>query len=400
MTSFTLATRSAGRNKVRTALAVAGLAIIGALNFDMLLLSRGLLLSFADLINSGGFDVRITSGEGTPAARSAVTGASELRARIQQVPQVDRVAAMRIDEAFATAAGAPEERVALVGTSEKAGGAGWTLMQGNDLTASSDLPAIVVTKQFADKFRIGPGGTIQLRPGRSRERSVLPSVECRIAGIAEFSFEAAGDYTVLTSLESLQAIHGGRSEDEADLILVASRTPGDSDDVVAAIRKLRSDLDVYSNDALVEQFSRNNFAYFRQLSLVLSTTTALFTLLLVATLLTVSVNQRLGEIAAFRAIGISQRRVAAMLLWESALLVGTGGTIALPLGGALAVFLDRILRGIPGLPERLHFFVFEPRAFVLHSLLLLVTTVVAATYPMWLAVTLPISSTLRREVVS
>jgi len=31
----------------------AGVAIIAALNFDMLLLSRGLLLSFADMIDSG-----------------------------------------------------------------------------------------------------------------------------------------------------------------------------------------------------------------------------------------------------------------------------------------------------------------------------------------------------------
>ena len=53
-----------------------------------------------------------------------------------------------------------------------------------------------------------------------------------------------------------------------------------------------------------------------------------------------------------------------MLLWESALLVGAGGLLALPLGEALAIVLDRILRQMPDLPEQLHFFVFEPRALV------------------------------------
>src|SRR6185503_11828488 len=58
MTARALAMRTAARYKARTMLAVAGVAIIAALNFDMLLLSRGLLLSFADIVNSAGFDVR------------------------------------------------------------------------------------------------------------------------------------------------------------------------------------------------------------------------------------------------------------------------------------------------------------------------------------------------------
>jgi putative ABC transport system permease protein len=124
-----------------------------------------------------------------------------------------------------------------------------------------------------------------------------------------------------------------------------------------------------------------------------------FAFLLVATLLTVSVNQRLGEIAALRAIGIGRRRIAAMLMWESALLVGVGGILALPLGEALALGLDHILRQMPGLPEQLHFFVFERRALVIHLGLLTATAFAAAAYPMWLTARMPIAATLRREVV-
>jgi putative ABC transport system permease protein len=127
--------------------------------------------------------------------------------------------------------------------------------------------------------------------------------------------------------------------------------------------------------------------------------TFVFAFLLVGTLLTVSTNQRLGEIAALRALGIARRRIAAMLLWESALVVGTGGLLAVPLGGAIAYGLDRILRQMPGVPESLHFFVFTPNALVVHLLLLSVTALVAAGYPIWLTATLPIASTLRHEVV-
>ena len=88
-----------------------------------------------------------------------------------------------------------------------------------------------------------------------------------------------------------------------------------------------------------------------------------------------------------------------MLLWESVLLVGTGGLLALPLGTVLALGLDRILRQMPGLPEPLHFFVFEPRALVIHVLLLAFTALAAAAYPVWLTARLPIAETLRREVI-
>ena len=52
-----------------------------------------------------------------------------------------------------------------------------------------------------------------------------------------------------------------------------------------------------------ERFSRVEFSYFRQISTVLTTVTLSFGFLLITVLLTVSVNQRLGEVAALRALG-------------------------------------------------------------------------------------------------
>src|SRR4029450_9368048 len=165
-----------------------------------------------------------------------------------------------------------------------------------------------------------------------------------------------------------------------------------------AISALRPDLRVYSNAQVVEQFNSRAFSYFRQISVVLSTIPLASAFLLVATPLTMSVNQRLGEVAALRALGFPRRRIAANLLCESALLVGVGGIAALPLGGLLAVVLDRILRAMPGVPERLHFFVFELTTVALYAALLTATGLLAAVYPIWIAARLPIAATLRREV--
>ena len=125
-----------------------------------------------------------------------------------------------------------------------------------------------------------------------------------------------------------------------------------------------------------------------------------FGVVLITVLLTVSVNQRLGEIAALRAIGFSRRRAAADVLWEALLLVGIGGAASIPLGFALSLWLDRILRSLPGVPLTLHFFVFEPRALWLHLALLAGVGLTAAIYPVWLVSRLPIATTLRREFVS
>jgi putative ABC transport system permease protein len=151
---------------------------------------------------------------------------------------------------------------------------------------------------------------------------------------------------------------------------------------------------------MISGLRRADFAYFRQVSLVLSALTLFFAFLLLTTLLTVAVNQRYAEIAALRALGFSRRRVAADLIWESMLLALAGVALAVPLGLALARWLDEILRAMPTIPERVHFFVLEPRAFALHAALLLAAAGVAALYPVYLGARLPIAATLRREFVS
>ena len=64
MSALAFAVRSLVRQPGRAVLGVAGIAATGALLFDMLLLSRGLLLSFSDLLASGGYDVRIVGATG------------------------------------------------------------------------------------------------------------------------------------------------------------------------------------------------------------------------------------------------------------------------------------------------------------------------------------------------
>lgn len=399
MTSLLLASRTVRRYRAQTLLAIAGVAVIGALLFDMLLLSRGLLLSFGDLLNRAGFDIRIVGGAGMT-ARVPIDQSAALVAAIRGLPDVDRVGAVRIRPATMVVRTDLRDDVTVIGTDDAAAG-GWTLVSGADLSApaspATDCP-LLAGGALAARLGIGPGSIVHLTFEQPGVKSVLPAVACRVVGTAQFAFGSTGDDTVATTLDAFHRASGESAAGDADVILVASRA-GATARALDAIHRLRPGVRAYSNDQVVEQFNRNGFAYFQQISFVLSALTMAFAFMLVATLLTVSVNQRLGEIAALRAIGIRRGTIASMLMWESVLLVGAGGLLALPLGEALAQILDRILRQMPGLPEQLHFFVFEPRALVIHAAVFALTAVAAAAYPIWLTTRLAIAATLRREVV-
>jgi putative ABC transport system permease protein len=402
MTSAWLALRTVQRYRARTVLSTIGVAIIGALLFDMLLLSRGLVVSFADLLDRSGYDIRVLNSEGLSVSRSPIPDASNVSDAIARLPEVASVARIRIEPGTITGDDAADLDVTLIASSQDGMGVAGTIVDGKDLSAadtSNGRCPVLVGRNVAAARHLRPGALLHIRVGVPGERSAMPPVACHVVGVADSLFASANDNEVLVTMRGLQEIHGGTGDDEADVVLVASSPSVDPAAAVRAIAALRPDLHVYSNADVVDQFNRNGFAYFRQISVVLSSITVVFTFLLVATILTVSTNQRLGEIAALRALGIGRRRIATMLLWESVLIVGGGGLVALPLGGVVAAGLDRILKQMPGVPDALHFFVFEPRAVGLHVVLLSATALVAAIYPMWLTARLPIAATLRREVV-
>ena len=403
MTSRALAWRTVTAERSRAVLAVAGVAVIGALLFDMLLLSRGLLVSFRQMLDTAGYDVRVVASEAFP-IRSPIPEASPVAADVARLPEVRDVTIVRTDRALVLIQGRGPTEVELLNLTVGAERRVWRLTAGQDLgprvrTKTSSSPA-VISRGLAESLTLAPGSTFRLRVIVSGVASALPPATFEVIGIADFHFAAANEHAVATTFDAFQGVRGSTASDAADVILVASRPDVESASTVAAIERQRPDVRAYSNDEVVARFDENGFAYFRQISFVLSSITLGFAFLLVGTLLTVSVNQRLGQVAALRALGFPRRRIAAMLAWESAWLVGVGGLLSLPVGWALALQLDRILRQMPNISDELHFFVFEPRIAVWHLGLLAATGVAAAVYPVWIATRLPIAATLRLETVS
>jgi len=95
MSALHLAWRTVRRYRAQTILAIAGVAVIGALLFDMLLLSRGLLLSFADLLEHAGYDVRIVGGGGMT-LRMPIPDSAAIADAVRRLPETETVVLVRI----------------------------------------------------------------------------------------------------------------------------------------------------------------------------------------------------------------------------------------------------------------------------------------------------------------
>jgi ABC-type lipoprotein release transport system permease subunit len=395
MNAMGFAWRSLVRQPARASLGVLGVAAVGALLFDMLLLSQGLVVSMRDLLERTGFDLRVTATDSLPGQGPLIPHAVEAAEAIAKLPTVRSAIALR----FANATildGRPRGFYAsfqgVAGTAQHP----WTILRGRDIGAGAE---VVVNENTAARLQLEPGAHVVLRASCTDEQQALPPVPFTVAGVAQFPFDTPNGATLATSLTRLAEACGGNESDEADVIMVASQENAGPAAAVADVARRLPDLRVLSNGEAVSRFERGGFTYFRQISTVLTTVTLSFAVLLITVLLTVSVNQRLGEIAALRALGFSRWRVVADVLCESVLIVGGGGLLSLPLGGLLAAGLDNILKRIPGIPADVHFFVFQPSALQVHLLLLAATAVIAALYPIRIVARLPIAATLREEVV-
>jgi len=387
MKALRFAWRSLVRQPARATLGVMGVAAVGALLFDMLMLSDGLIVSMRDLLDRTGFDIRVTASGDLRRVGDRMHDTQATLAAIRRLPQVGSALAIRFVEAEA-------DGVALTLEGVQGDTRPWTVLSGRDPAGDGE---VVVSQALATSMRVTAGSELLVRARCDSPDQALPPARLRVVGVAEFPFELVGDPTAGGAMEVLDAACASRT-DESDIILASAVDEVDA--TAAAIRAAQPRVNVATNEQVIGRLQRNGFTYFRQISSVLTAVTLAFALLLITVLLTVSVNQRLGEIAALRALGFSRRRVVADVLCESLLIVGLGGLISLPLGAVLARGLDDILKTMPGIPGQMYFFVLEPATLGLHATLLTVTAVAAALYPMQVVARLPIAATLRNEVLS
>ncbi|HEU4697612.1 MAG TPA: FtsX-like permease family protein [Gemmatimonadales bacterium] len=402
MTSLAWALRSLRRHRARTALSLAGIAVAAAMLLDMVMLSGGLDRSFTDLLLARGYQIRLTPKGTLPFDAEATLGdAGRLLDRLRHTPGVAAAAPVLGTSLHGRRADgrdrATDSLVTLTGYGiDPAVQALYEVEQGRDL-APGDTAGLLLSDAAARRLGVGVGDTVVL-VGRLDPQIATAAVERRmvVRALVHWIYDARAQASAGTVLPVMQHLAGPALADRVSLVMLKARDGVNPGTLAARLRGGLPEAEVSSVADLVRQF-RQRMLYFRQLALILGTVSLIVTVLLVATLLTISVNERLGEIATLRAIGVGRRRVLAQVLAEGAVLTALGGALGILLGLATARYLDRILTSFPGLPAAFSFFVPRAGALATAGAVLLVTGALAGLYPAWLAASAPIAATLRAE---
>ncbi len=385
--------RNLARHPVRTALALAGIAVTTAMLLDMVLLAGGIERSFEQLLLGRGYQIRVSPKGTLPFDTEAtIPGAAGVIATMRRDPAVEAVAPI-VGSSLHARRG--DSLVTLFGYGiDPAAQALYQVTAGADLTPG-DAAGLLLSAPAARLLAADLGDTLTLVSRLDPQMAVAGSTRTVVVrGMVRWLYDARDQASVGALVPVMQDLAGFRAEDRVSAFAV--RVTGDADRAAARLRAALPALEINSVAAMVLRF-RERLTYFRQLSLILGSISLGVTVLLVGTLLTITVNERRGEIATLRAIGIARGTIVRDVMLEGGALTTLGGGLGVLLGLATAEQLDRILTSFPGLPAAISFFVPDARSLTLAAVVLVVTGVVAGAYPAWLAARAPIAETLRTE---
>ncbi len=403
---FTLAFAALRRHPMRSALAIFGLAIAAALLIDMVMLSTGMRASFRSLLTSGGYELRVTPRGTLPFDTEAtVGGAASLVASLRAHPDISQVSAslgttVQVQRlAQATSAFA-------LGTDPSVQGE-YTVLHGRAPSADTREREVVANSALLAQLGASIGDTLTISTGRSAQlRMSADETRAVLVGEARFLYVPPGLPALSAPLHAVQQLLGEAGRDRMSLAMASvhadtGRNPDNSERTEAVrqwIEDTHSRVTAISTETAIVQVEER-LAYFRQLAFILGALSLVIGILLVTTLVSLSVNERLGELAVLRAIGVARVGVLQQIMLEGLMLGVAGITLGLGLGLVTARWLNTILRDFPGLPADLDFFVWSPEAAWKALALLLIASTVAGAWPAWRASQLRVAQALREESI-
>ena len=383
------------RHRARTLLAVLGVAVSGAMLLDMVMLSSGMRVSFRSLLLSRGFQLRIAPKGTLPFDTDAtIPDASGVIRTLRAVPGVATISPVLGGQLHVESDGRAVTAIAL-GVDPRVQGdyeivAGRSPATADEFVASEDFIRAGGVR-LGDTVSAAAGYDPQLRTYAGQRRLVL-------VGRAHFLYMPAEQNSVALPIATLQAMRGPVAQDRASLFMLRVSAGASVDTVMRRVETALPRVSVVSTETALRQVDER-LSYFRQLAVILGAVSLGVGFLLVTTLVTVSVNERLGEIVVMRALGVIRGRIVQQIVLEGVVIMVVGALAGLGLGLITARYLNSILAAFPGLPAAIDFFVFEPRDAWTALGMLTLAGIVAGIYPSWRGASMPIAVTLREEAV-
>jgi putative ABC transport system permease protein len=390
-----LAQASLIRHRARTVLAVLGVAVAAAMLLDMVMLATGMRESFRELLLSRGFEIRLAPKGTLPFDTDAtIPGVGAITATLRANPDIREISPV-LGASIHILAGNRDVSGSAIGIDPSVQG-DYELLSGRDVTTPY---AIVANDHLLNQLGARVGDTLSVATGYDPQtRTYSGQRKLVVTGRARFIYGANDQSSSAMRRGTLESM-GGQARDRASLFMVRVRTGANAEQVRDWIEKQLPNVTVISIATAIAQVDER-LSYFRQLALILGAVSLFVGFLLVTTLVTVSVNERAGEIAVMRAIGVSRSHVVEQIVLEGVAISFGGAVLGLALGLVTARYLNTILSAFPGLPMAIDFFLFQPKAAWSALGLLIASGIGAGIYPAWRAASLPIAESLRREAIA
>ncbi len=362
---------------------------------DMVMLATGMRESFRELLLSRGFEIRLAPKGTLPFDTDAtIPGVSAITATLRKNPDIREISPVLGASIHVLAANRDVSGSAL-GIDPRVQG-DYELLSGRDVTTPD---AIVVNDHLLRQLGVRVGDTLNVATGYDPQtRTYSGQRKLVVTGRVKFIYGANDQSSAAMRRETLEGMNG-QLRDRASLFMVRVRNGANAEQVRDWIDKQLPNVTAISIATAIAQVDER-LSYFRQLALILGAVSLFVGFLLVTTLVTVSVNERAGEIAVMRAIGVSRSHVVEQIVLEGVAISFAGAMLGLALGLVTARYLNTILSAFPGLPMAIDFFLFQPRAAWSALGLLIVSGIGAGIYPAWRAASLPIAESLRREAIA
>ena len=391
-----LASASLVRHRTRSILAILGVAVAAAMLLDMVMMSTGMRESFRELLLSRGFEIRLAPKGTLPFDTDAtIERVSAIMSTLRANPDVTTISPV-LGGTVQIRVGDRTVTSAALGVDPRVQG-DYQLLWGRDPVRANEIAA---NDDFLEATRARIGDTLEVSSGYDPQtRSYSGTRRLVLTGRVTFLYGAAKQLASVMPLATLQEMGGADRRDDASLFMIRARPEASVESVRAWIERRIPSVSVISTETALKQVDER-LRYFRQLAVILGSVSLFVGFLLVTTLVTVSVNERIGEIAVMRAIGIARAHVVQQIVLEGMAISVAGAIAGLGLGLVTARYLNAILSSFPGLPVAIDFFLFQPRAAWTALGLLALSGIVAGIYPAWRAASLPVATTLRQEAIA
>ena len=394
-----LAQASLVRHRARTLLAILGVAVAAAMLLDMVMLATGMRQSFRELLLTRGFQLRLSPKGTLPFDTDAtIPDVAGVVSALRRNPDIGEISPV-LGGSIHVPIGERDVSGSVLGIDPSVQG-DYELLSGRDLIAPN---AILVNDRLLRELGKRIGDTISVATGYDPQtRSYSGQRNFVITGTARFLYGASDQSAGAMRRETLKQMNASsptRAGDRASLFMIRVRRGRDVENARRWIESQIPTVSALSISTAIAQVDQR-LAYFRQLAIILGTVSLFVGFLLVTTLVTVSVNERSGEISVMRAIGVSRVHIVEQVVLEGVVISLIGATFGLGIGLITARYLNSILSAFPGLPMAIDFFLFQPVAAWSALGLLTVSGIAAGVYPAYRAASLPIAETLRREAIA